>query len=256
MPNQKISNLISLEGKKALVTGGGRGIGKDIVKTLLQAGADVAYISNSLSPEHSEMEQLARQSDVHLQGLEGNVADEATVSELLKQIADQLGHIDILVNNAGITRDGLLLAMKTKQWQDVIDVNLSSVFYMTRALSRPMALKKSGCIINMSSIVGMIGNAGQANYAASKAGLIGFTKSVARELASRGVRVNAIAPGFIATPMTEKLNDKQRAGVLGQIPLGRMGQPEEVSRIVLFLASDLASYVTGQVIPVDGGMAI
>ena len=256
MANETIQNWISLKGKKALVTGGGRGIGKDIVKTLLQAEADVFYISNSLSPEHPEMEQLAQQNQVRVQGYEANVADEAKMEQILKQIAHNFGHIDILVNNAGITRDGLLFGMKSQQWQEVIDVNLNSVFYLTKTLSRPMALKKSGCIINMSSIVGLTGNAGQANYAASKAGLIGFTKSVARELASRDVRVNAIAPGFIETPMTDKLNDKQRESVRNQIPLGRLGRPEEVSRIVLFLASDLATYVTGQVIPVDGGMTI
>uniref|UniRef100_UPI00389916D8 3-oxoacyl-[acyl-carrier-protein] reductase n=1 Tax=Candidatus Haliotispira prima TaxID=3034016 RepID=UPI00389916D8 len=247
---------MSLRGKKALVTGGGRGIGKDIVNTLLGAGADVAYISNSLSPEQGEMEQLAQQNGVTVQGHAANVADRPRMEEVLKQLADGFGHIDILVNNAGITRDGLLFGMKPEQWQEVIDVNLSSVFHLTKVLSRQMALKKSGCIINMSSVVGLIGNAGQANYAASKAGLIGLTKSVARELAGRSVRVNAIAPGFIETTMTGKLNDKQREGVLGRIPMGRMGSPEEVSRIVLFLASDLASYVTGQVIPVDGGMAI
>ncbi len=251
-----LTPLISLSGKKALVTGGGRGIGKDIVTTLLRAGADVAYISNSLSPSHSEMEQLAARQDLNVQGYSANVANREKMEEVLKQIAGQFGHIDILVNNAGITRDRLLFSMNSEHWQEVIDVNLSSAFYLIKALSRPMALKKSGCIINMSSIVGLIGNAGQANYAASKAGLIGLTKSVARELASRSIRVNAIAPGFIMTPMTEKLSEKQREGVLAQIPLGRLGSPAEVSRIVLFLASDLASYVTGQVITVDGGMAI
>ncbi len=256
MASERIINLVSLKGKRALVTGGGRGIGKDIVKTLLQAEAEVVYISNSLSPEHSQMQQLALQNQVRVDGYEANVADEAKVEEILNKVALEYGHIDILVNNAGITRDGLLFSMKSEQWKEVIDVNLNSVFYLTKLLSRQMALKKAGCIINMSSIVGLIGNAGQVNYAASKAALIGFTKSVAREIASRGVRVNAIAPGFIETPMTEKLSDKQREKVLAQIPLGRFGQPEEISRIVLFLASDLATYMTGQVIPVDGGMAI
>ena len=256
MASEAIKQLISLKGQKALITGGGRGIGKDIVNTLLQAGADVAYISNSLSPEHAEMEALAAQNGTSVRGYAGNVADVERVEELLEQLGNEFGHIDILVNNAGITRDGLLFGMKNEQWQEVLNVNLNSAFYLTRRLARQMALKKSGCIINMSSVVGLIGNGGQANYAASKAGLIGFTKSVARELAGRGVRVNAIAPGFIQTAMTEKLNEKQRKGILEKIPLGRMGGTEEVSRIVLFLASDMASYVTGQVISVDGGMAI
>ena len=251
-----IASSIMLTGKRALVTGGGRGIGKEIVRTLLCSGAEVIYISNSLSPEHEVMEQLAHQNGVNVQGYEANVADSHQVDHILKQIASDSGDIDILVNNAGITRDKLFFAMSDNEWQEVLDVNLNGAFYVTRALARLMARKKSGCIINISSVVGLIGNAGQVNYSASKAGLIGFTKSIARELASRNIRVNAVAPGFIKTSMTEKLNEKIQESVLQKIPMGRMGCPEEVSRIVLFLASDLATYVTGQVITVDGGMSI
>jgi len=245
-----------LQGQNAVVTGGARGIGKDIVVNFLKNGASVYFIDLMPSEFMAEYETIAAENNAAVSYHECNVADEDQVTTVVKAIADESGGIDILVNNAGITRDGLVFRMSKENWNDVLSVNLSSAFYMSKAVSRLMIQKRTGSIINVSSIVGVHGNAGQCNYSASKAGLIGLTKSLAKEVAGRNVRVNAVAPGFIQTAMTDKLNDKQKEGLSTQIPMVRLGQPEEVAKVILFLASDLASYVTGQVILIDGGMGM
>lgn len=242
----------SLENKTALVTGASRGIGLAITQLFLQQGATVHAVSRS----QGDLAALLTEYPQRLVHHAVDVSDEQAVSQAVAEIIEQGDGIDILVNNAGITRDGLIMRMSTADWQQVLDVNLSSAFFTSRALARHMIKRRSGCIINVSSVVGVTGNPGQANYVASKAGLIGLTKSLARELASRTVRVNAVAPGFIATDMTRQLNDEQRSALSGQIPLQRIGNPEEVAAICLFLASDLSSYVTGQVLHVDGGLAM
>ncbi|TVQ37574.1 MAG: 3-oxoacyl-[acyl-carrier-protein] reductase [Spirochaetaceae bacterium] len=245
-----------VEGNKALVTGGSRGIGREIVLKLLQNGASVYYID--LNPGDS-LEEYRAIADSHGQQVvykEGNVADEQTITATTEEILEESGGIDILVNNAGITRDGLIFRMTAQDWSDVLTINLTSAFYISKVVSRSMIKQRSGSIINVASIVGVIGNGGQTNYSASKAGLIGFTKSLAREVAARNVRVNAIAPGFINTRMTEVLTEEQRNQLKAQIPMARIGEPEEVAKVVLFLASDLASYVTGQVVNIAGGMGM
>ncbi len=245
-----------LEGKKAIITGGARGIGKEIVVSFLNQGASVYFIDLIASDYMSEYEALARQKNVDVVYKQCNVADEDQVSTVVKEIIDESGGIDILVNNAGITRDGLIFRMSKENWNDVISVNLNSAFFMSKAIARSMIGRRTGAIINVSSIVGVHGNAGQCNYSASKAGLIGLTKSLAQEVGGRNVRVNAVAPGFIQTAMTDKLSDDQKENLSRQIPMVRLGQPEEVANVILFLASDLASYVTGQVILIDGGMGM
>jgi 3-oxoacyl-[acyl-carrier protein] reductase len=245
-----------LEGKKALVTGGARGIGGEIVKTFLKEGASVYFIDLNPSEHMDEYTALASKTGGTVVFKQANVADEENVSAAVDEILKESGGLDILVNNAGITRDNLFFRMSAKDWNDVLSVNLTSAFYISKLVARQMAKSKSGSIINIASIVGVIGNAGQANYSASKAGMIGLTKSLAREIGSRGVRVNAVAPGFIKTPMTDKLNDTQKEALLGQIPMQRLGDPEEVSSVVTFLASDMASYVTGQVLQITGGMGM
>ena len=245
-----------LKGQKAIVTGGARGIGKEIVTTFLKNGASVYFIDLMPSEFMTEYESLAGANGGAVSYAECNVADEEQVIEVVKRIVEESGGIDILVNNAGITRDGLIFRMSKENWNDVITVNLTSAFYMSKAVSRMMIQRRTGSIINVSSIVGVHGNAGQCNYSASKAGLIGLTKSLAKEVAGRNVRVNAVAPGFIQTAMTDKLNDQQKEGLSAQIPMVRLGQPEEVASVILFLASNLASYVTGQVILIDGGMGM
>ncbi len=245
-----------LEGKKALVTGGSRGIGKEIVVSFLNNGASVYFIDLNSSEYMDEYEKLAAKTGQKVIFKQANVADEEQVSSVVNEILEESGGIDILVNNAGITRDGLFFRMSSKDWNDVLTINLTSAFYISKIVSRAMAKQKSGSIINVASIVGIIGNAGQVNYSASKAGLIGFTKSLSREIAKKNVRVNAIAPGFIRTPMTDKLNEKQTEALAGQIPMGRLGEPEEVAKVTLFLASDLASYVTGQAIHITGGLGM
>ena len=245
-----------LEGKKALVTGGARGIGKEIVVSFLNNGASVYFIDLNPSEYMDEYEKLAEKTGQKVVFKQGNVADEEQISKVVNEILEESGGLDILVNNAGITRDGLFFRMSSKDWTDVLTINLTSAFYISKIVSRAMAKQKSGSIINVASIVGIIGNAGQVNYSASKAGLIGFTKSLSREIAKKNVRVNAIAPGFIRTPMTDKLNEKQTADLATQIPMGRLGEPEEVAKVTLFLASDLASYVTGQAIHITGGLGM
>ena len=245
-----------LEGQKAIVTGGARGIGKDIVTTFLTNGASVYFIDLMESEYMDEYQSLAENHGGTVTYSECNVADEAQVSGVVKNILAESGGIDILVNNAGITRDGLVFRMSEQNWNDVLSVNLTSAFFMSKAVARAMIQRRTGSIINVSSIVGVHGNAGQCNYSASKARLIRLTKSLAKEVAGRNVRVNAVAPGFIQTAMTDKLSDDQKDALSTQIPMVRLGQPDEVAKVILFLASDLASYVTGQVILIDGGMGM
>ena len=247
---------MTLVGKVALVTGGSRGIGRAIALKLAENGADVAinYAGNTAAAEEvkTAIEQMGRKALL----IQCSVADTDGVQAMVNQVVKELGRLDILVNNAGITRDGLLMRMKEADWDDVMNTNLKGVYNCSKAVMRTMMKQKSGRIVNMASVVGEMGNAGQANYAAAKAGVIGFTKSLAKEVASRGITVNAIAPGFIATDMTSVLSDDQKAEMARTIPLGRAGQPEDVANAVLFLASEGAAYITGQVLNVDGGMVM
>ena len=245
-----------LSGKKAIITGGARGIGKEIVTKFLGEGASVYFVDLQPSEFMDEYEALADKAGVGVGYRECNVADESQVETIAKDIIDESGGIDILVNNAGITRDGLIFRMSMQNWMDVINVNLTSAFLMSKALARHMIGRRTGSVINVSSIVGVHGNAGQVNYSSSKAGLLGLTKSLAKEVAGRNVRVNAVAPGFIRTAMTDKLSDDQKSALQTQIPMSRLGEPEEVANVTLFLASELASYVAGQVILIDGGMGM
>ncbi len=245
-----------LKGKNAIVTGGSRGIGSEIVRAFLNEGASVWYLDLAEGEYLSEYRELASKHGGQAQFRECNVAHEERVKTVVDEVIAEAGTIDIAVNNAGITRDTLMMRMKTEDWKSVLDVNLSSAFYLSRALYRQMAKQKGGSIINVASIVGVIGNGGQTNYSASKAGLIGMTKSMAREVASRNVRVNAVAPGFILTPMTDKLNEDQKTALYDQIPMGRLGEPSEVAKVILFLASDLSSYITGEVLKITGGLGM
>ncbi|HZG17424.1 MAG TPA: 3-oxoacyl-[acyl-carrier-protein] reductase [Candidatus Bathyarchaeia archaeon] len=243
-----------LNGKVALVTGASRGIGKAIALQLAEAGADV--IVNYAGSEGAAADTVAKIKELGRNAImvKANVANSDEVETMFKAGLDQFGHIDILVNNAGITRDNLIMRMKEEEWDDVISTNLKGVFNCIKAATRPMMKQRFGRIINITSVVGVLGNPGQANYVAAKAGVIGLTKTTARELASRNITVNAVAPGFIDTEMTAVLPDEVKTGMLGQIPLGRLGQPEEIAKVVTFLASDAASYMTGQTLHVDGGM--
>ena len=243
-----------LEGKVALITGATRGIGKGVALKFAAEGANIAftYVSSEETAKQVESELLAL--GVKAKGYKSNAAEMDAAVELVDNVLNDFGTVDVLVNNAGITKDGLLMRMSEEQWDDVMNINVKSVFNMTKALLRTFLKQKSGSIINMSSVVGVSGNAGQANYAASKAGIIGFTKSVAQELGSRNVRSNAIAPGFIATEMTGKLDEKVVESWLQDIPLKRAGSPEDVANACLFLASDMSTYVNGQVLNVCGGM--
>ena len=249
-----MSSIRTLDGQIALVTGASRGIGRAVALALAEAGAEVV-VNYSSSPEAADaVVSEIKGSGGQAYALQANVADEEAVNGLIKTVIERSGRIDVLVNNAGITRDGLLMRMKTEDWQAVINLNLSGVFLCTRAVSRPMLKQKSGRIINITSVVGLMGNAGQSNYAAAKAGVVGFTRSSAKEMASRGITVNAVAPGFIATDMTKDLDAE---GILAAIPLGRFGTPEQVAGAVRFLAADpAAAYITGQVLQVDGGMVM
>jgi 3-oxoacyl-[acyl-carrier protein] reductase len=242
-----------LEGKIALVTGASRGIGKAISDML---GAQGAVIIGTATSEAGAAAISQRFADAGLkgEGMRLDVSDDASVEAVMKQISDTYGPVGILVNNAGITRDNLLMRMKNDEWDDVVNTNLSSVYRMSKACLRPMMKAKTGRIINIASVVGASGNAGQTNYAAAKAGMFGFTKSLAQEVGSRGITVNSVAPGMIDTDMTRELPDAQRATLLASIPLGRLGQPEEIASVVTFLASDAAAYVTGETIHVNGGM--
>ncbi len=247
-------SLMRLEGKAALVTGASRGIGAAIALRLGAEGAAVA-VNYSGSREAAEaVVDAIRGAGGAAVAMQADVTDRAACEALVGRAVEELGKLDVLVNNAGITRDGLLVRMSDADWDAVIATDLTSVFAMSRAAARVMMKSRSGCIVNISSVVGLAGNAGQANYAAAKSGVIGLTKSIARELASRHVRCNAVAPGFIETDMTAQLNDAQRERIAAQIALGRLGAAADVAAVVAFLASDDAAYVTGQVIAVDGGM--
>jgi len=245
----------SLAGQVALVTGAGRGIGRAIALKFASAGADVVCVSRT--QENSEKAAAeARALGRRAWALAVDVADAAAVAAAAETALKEAGKVDILVNNAGVTRDGLLMRMSEADWDAVINTNLKCAFNFTKALTRSFLKQRSGRIINVASVIGLIGNAGQANYAASKAGLIGFTKSVAKELASRGITANVLAPGFIATDMTAVLKDEMKAEILKQIPLGTLGEPEDIANAALFLASAEARYITGQVLAVDGGMVM
>lgn len=243
-----------LEGKTALITGAGRGIGKAIALHFAKEGANIAFTDLTIDENVKATEAEIAALGVKVKGYASNAADFDDTHKVVDQIKEDFGVIDILVNNAGITRDGLMMRMSEQQWDMVINVNLKSAFNFTHAITPIMMRQRSGSIINMSSVVGVSGNAGQANYSASKAGMIGLTKSMAKEIGSRGIRVNAIAPGFIITDMTAALSDEVREEWAKQIPLRRGGTPQDVANVALFLASDLSSYVSGQVIHVCGGM--
>ena len=243
-----------LEGKTAVITGAARGIGKSIALRLAAEGANIAFTDLAYNESVQALEGELTAMGVKAKGYASNAANFADTNDVVAKIVADFGRIDVLVNNAGITRDTLLMRMTEEQWDMVINVNLKSVFNFTKAVQSIMLKQKSGSIINMSSVVGVSGNAGQANYSASKAGIIGFTKSVAKELGSRNIRCNAIAPGFIITDMTNQLTAEQRDAWVQNIPLRRGGTPEDVANTTLFLASDLSSYVSGQVIHVCGGM--
>ena len=243
-----------LEGRVALVTGGSRGIGAAICRRLASEGATVAVNFAGRADAAAGVVASIVDAGGQASAFQADVSEPAACDALIGAVLDAYGRLDVLVNNAGITRDGLMVRMSDADWDAVISTNLSGAFYMTRAAGKVMMKARSGSIVNISSVVGLGGNAGQVNYAAAKAGLLGLTKSVARELASRGVRANAVAPGFIATDMTDALPEAARDAVSGQIALGRFGTPEDVAACVAFLASDDASYLTGQTIAVDGGM--
>jgi len=244
-----------LKDKTALVTGGSRGIGRGIVEAFLKQGARVWAFSRSQPQDWNQVESLAQQHGTQVTFLAVDVADEAGLAIAVEKVLEQSGGLDILVNNAGITKDNFIFRISNEDWESVLRTNLTSAFYLCRFVIRHMMNRRTGSIINMSSIVGLHGNAGQTNYSASKAGLIGFTKSLALEVASRNIRVNAIAPGFIQTEMTDKIPEKNREEMISRIPLKRMGTAEDIAGSTVFLASDLSAYVTGQVIVVDGGMS-
>ena len=245
-----------LDGKVALVTGASRGIGRAVALRLASEGAKVAinFAGSTAKAEEVKAEIEAKGGQAIL--VQANVADKEAVAAMVDKVVEAFSQIDILVNNAGITRDGLLARMKEEDFEAVVDTNLKGVFYCTKAVAKLMMKSRSGRIVNMASVVGLTGNAGQTNYAASKAGVIGFSKSAAKELAARGITVNMVAPGFIATDMTDAMTDKAKEAVLGTIPLKREGTPEDVANAVLFLVSDSASYITGQIVNVDGGMVM
>jgi len=250
----KYSTMTLLKNKTALITGATRGIGRAIALKLASEGANIAFTYMSSVEKAKALEQEINDMGVKALGLCSDACSMKAAEELINEVTDQFETIDIVVNNAGITKDNLILRLSEEQWDQVINTNLKSVFNITKLVSRPMMKQKHGSIINISSIVGLTGNPGQSNYAASKAGIIGFSKSVSKELSSRNIRINVIAPGFIGTEMTESLDDKVKADFISKIPMKRYGSTEEVANAVLFLASDLSSYITGQTLSVCGGM--
>ncbi|MBQ5636855.1 MAG: 3-oxoacyl-[Selenomonadales bacterium] len=247
---------MQLEGKVALVTGASRGIGRAVAIRLAKSGAKIAvnYAGNQAAAE--EVKQIIEENGGEAILVQADISNAESVDAMVAAVMEAFGRIDILVNNAGITRDTLLMRMKEADWNAVIQTNLTGVFYVTKAVSKIMMKQRYGKIVNMSSVVGLMGNAGQANYAAAKAGVIGFTKSMAKELAARNITVNAIAPGFIATDMTAVLSDKVKEDLATKIPMGRLGEADDIASAVLFLVSDSASYITGQTLNVDGGMVM
>jgi 3-oxoacyl-[acyl-carrier protein] reductase len=248
--------MIDLTSKSALITGSGRGIGSEIAKKLAQAGADVAISDIDLATAKATADEIASEFGHKTVALAADVSKAADVEKMFAGAIDAFSKIDILVNNAGITRDGLIMRMKEEDWDLVLNINLKSAFLCCKEAARPMMKARSGKIINIASVVGLMGNAGQANYSASKAGMIGLTKTLAREFASRSINVNAIAPGFIRTAMTDKLTDAEKAKLSDQIPMAKLGEPNDVANAALFLSSSLADYITGQVITVDGGLVM
>jgi 3-oxoacyl-[acyl-carrier protein] reductase len=248
--------LTDLSGKVALVTGGSRGIGRAIAIRLAQAGSKIAFNYHSNHDAAQEVLGDLKGGGAHAMAIAGDVSVAADVNKLVTATLEAFGRIDILVNNAGITRDMLLMRMSEEDWDAVLDTNLKSVFLVTKAVLRGMSRQRSGRIVNITSVSGLLGNAGQANYAASKAGMIGFTRSVAREYASRGITVNAVAPGFIETDIWANVTAEARASILNMAPLGTIGHPEDVAEAVAFLASDAARYITGQTLNVDGGLVM
>ncbi|KPL61163.1 3-oxoacyl-[acyl-carrier-protein] reductase [Rossellomorea vietnamensis] len=247
---------MNLEGKVALVTGASRGIGREIALELAREGCNVAVNFAGSEQKANEVVDEIKSLGREAIAVQCNVSDADAVQAMVKETITEFGSIDILVNNAGITKDNLLMRMKETEWDDVININLKGVFLCTKAVTRQMMKQRSGRIINISSIVGVSGNPGQANYVAAKSGVIGLTKTTARELAPRGITVNAIAPGFISTDMTEKLPEDVRNEMLKQIPLSRFGAPGDIAKVVTFVASDSASYMTGQTLHIDGGMVM
>ena len=247
---------LDLSDKTALVTGGTRGIGKAMVEALAHAGAKVAFTYRSSRDEADALKAELEGKDVQVMTFQSDVADFEAAQDVVKQIIGAWGALDILVNNAGITKDGLMIRMSEEDWDAVMGTNLKGVFNFSKAVYRPMMKQRSGKIINISSVVGVMGNPGQANYAASKAGIIGFSKSLAKELGSRGVTVNVVAPGYVETEMTAALSEKARDAMLGAVPLARPASPDDVANAVLFLASSYADYITGHVLHVDGGLAM
>lgn len=248
--------MTNLSGKTAIITGASRGIGAEIARKMAQAGAKIVVnYSGSQAKAEAVVEDIKNNGGEAI-AVKANVADSEAVKAMVEQTMQTFGSVDILVNNAGITRDNLMMRMKDDEWDDVINTNLKGVFICTKAVTRQMMKQRSGRIVNIASIVGVMGNAGQANYVAAKAGVIGLTKTTARELASRNITANAVAPGFITTDMTDQLGEDIQKTMLAQIPLGRFGKPEEVAKAALFLASDDASYMTGQTLHLDGGMVM
>ncbi|HIN25768.1 MAG TPA: 3-oxoacyl-[acyl-carrier-protein] reductase [Candidatus Marinimicrobia bacterium] len=247
--------MFDLSGKVALVTGASRGIGCGIAKTLAENGAHVVCVSRNVSDVQSVADKITAAGGTAT-AVACDISDSDNVSKLIKETVATHDHLDILVNNAGVTRDNLLMRMSEDDWNTVLNINLKAAFIAIKAAARTMIKQRNGRIINISSVVGLMGNAGQANYAASKAGLIGLTKSTARELASRGITANCIAPGYVATDMTNELGDEVQQSLIEQIPLGRMGQVEDIASAVAFLASDEAAYITGQTLAIDGGIVM
>ena len=248
--------MTNLTGKTAIITGASRGIGAEIARKMAEAGAKIVVnYSGSQAKAEAVVEEIKSNGGEAI-AVKADVANADAVKAMVEQTMEAFGSVDILVNNAGITRDNLMMRMKDDEWDDVINTNLKGVFICTKAVTRQMMKQRSGRIVNIASIVGVMGNAGQANYVAAKAGVIGLTKTTARELASRNITANAVAPGFITTDMTDKLGEDIQKTMLAQIPLGRFGRPEEVAKAALFLASDDASYMTGQTLHLDGGMVM
>ena len=243
---------MNINGQTALITGAGRGIGKTIAVKLAESGSDIAIAD--MNPVSDDVLREIEKNGTKCLAYQLDVTDVEAVDSVVKKIIDETGGIHILVNNAGITKDNLFMRMKPEQWSQVINVNLNGVFHVTKAVIRTMVKQHSGRIINISSVVGFSGNPGQVNYSSTKSGLIGFTKSLSREVGTRGITVNAVAPGFINTAMTQALNESQQQAILNQIPLGRMGEAEDIANAVAFLASEEASYITGTVLHVNGGM--